>query len=366
MYQYPPQRPAVGPQEGARRVVLVAGVSGSVGRRVAEHLAASPGWEVIGAARRPPESPKGYRCVAVDFTDPESCRAALSPLTHVTDVIYCARYTHTTFVRESADINGAMFRNLMSAVLPRAAGLRHVHLMEGTKYYGSDLGPFKTPAKETDPRILSDLYYYQQEDFIIEASRGAAWTWSTSLPHGVCDYAPGFPRSMPMLIAVYAAISKELGLPLCFPGTPGNYDALYQCTDTTLLTNAVAWMALNPRCAGQRFNVTNGDHIRWKNVWPAFAKFFDMEPGPVRTIRLAEVMADKAKVWDRIVTRHGLLPTPFEQAALWSYGDFIFTPDYDMMSETRKLREYGFMETMDTEAMFLGIFAYLRKIRFIP
>ena len=61
-----------------------------------------------------------------------------------------------------------------------------------------------------------------------------------------------------------------------------------------------------------------------------------------------------------------MLPTPFERAALWSYGDFIFTPDYDMMSETRKLREYGFMETMDTEAMFLSIFAHLRKIRFIP
>jgi hypothetical protein len=31
-------------------------------------------------------------------------------------------------------------------------------------------------------------------------------------------------------IAVYAAISKELGLPLRFPGRPGAYDTIYQVT----------------------------------------------------------------------------------------------------------------------------------------
>lgn len=332
---------------------------------MAEHLAASDHWDVVGVSRRPPAA-AGYRAIAVDLTDPDACRTALGELTNVTDLIYCARYTHATFVTESADINGTMFRNLLSSMTGIAQGLKHVHAMQGTKYYGSDLGPFKTPAKETDPRVLNSIYYYQQQDFLEERSRSASWTWSSSLPHCVCDYAPGFPRMLPMVIAVYAAISKELGLPLCFPGTQGNFNAIYQCTDTTLLANAVAWMATSPRCAGQRFNITNGDYIRWTNLWPAFAKFFEMEPGPVRTIRLAEIMADKGEVWERLVKRHGLLPTPFEDAALWSYGDFIFTPDYDMMSETRKLREYGFPETMDTEAMFLGIFAYLRKIRFIP
>jgi hypothetical protein len=259
-----------------------------------------------------------------------------------------------------------MFRNLVEAIEPIACGLKHVHAMQGSKYYGMDLGPYKTPAKETDPRIILDLYYYQQEDFIRELSHGKPWGWSSSIPHAVCDYAAEFPRSLPMVIAVYAAISKELGLPLCFPGPQDNFTSLFQCTDATLLTNAVAWMATEPRCAGERFNVTNGEYFRWCNLWPSFAKFFGMEMGPVRTIRLGEIMVDKAPVWNRIVATHGLRPTPFEKAALWSYGDFIFSPEYDVMSETRKLREFGFMETMDTEDMFLAIFAYLRRERIIP
>ncbi len=32
-------------------------------------------------------------------------------------------------------------------------------------------------------------------------------------------------------IAVYAAISKELGLPLRFPGKPGAYGTIYQVTE---------------------------------------------------------------------------------------------------------------------------------------
>ncbi len=359
-------RVAPGPRDGSRRVALVAGASGGVGHRLAQHLSASQAWDVIGIARRPLAEPKGYTTIAVDLTNAQACASALVGLEHVTDIMYCARFTHTAFVRESADTNGTMFRNLVEAIEPVAPGLAHVHVMQGSKYYGMDLGPYKTPAKETDPRILLDLYYYQQEDFIRDQSRGKSWTWSASIPHAVCDYAPGFPRSLPMVIAVYAAICKELGLPLCFPGPQGNYTSLFQCTDATLLANAAAWMATEPRCAGERFNVTNGDYFRWCNLWPSFAKFFGMDVGPVRTIRLVDVMADKGPLWERIVTRHGLLATPYERAALWSYGDFIFSPQYDVMSETRKLREFGFMETLDTERMFLRMFDFLRAERVIP
>jgi hypothetical protein len=47
--------------------------------------------------------------------------------------------------------NVALLTNLMDAVEPAAEALQHVNLMHGTKWYGNHLGPFKTPAKETDP-----------------------------------------------------------------------------------------------------------------------------------------------------------------------------------------------------------------------
>ncbi len=345
---------------------LIPGVSGVVGRRLAEHLAASGEWEVIGLARRPPENPAGYRVIAVDLTDAAACRTALHRLTDLTHVLYCARYAHTTAAKESIDENLGMLRNVLDVIEPVAPGLQHVHLVQGSKYYGSELGPYKTPAKESDPRLAVGNWYYAHEDLTIERSRGKSWTWSASRPHGICDYAPGIARSMAMVIAVYAAISKELGQPLQFPGTPGNFQAVYQVVDATLLAKAIAWMTTNPECGGQAFNVTNGDFIRWVNLWLRFAEFFGMEPGPVKTLRLAQAMSGQAPVWNRIVAKHGLTPTPYERAALWSYGDFIFTPEYDMMSDTLKLRRYGFRETVDSEEMFLELFAHFRREKIIP
>lgn len=133
-----------------------------------------------------------------------------------------------------------------------------------------------------------------------------------------------------MVIAVYAAICKEEGEPLCFPGTAGNHRALYQCTDALLLAKAIAWMSTQPDCGNHAFNVINGDYTRWMNLWPVFADYFGMDVGPVHTQRLGETMASKKPVWERIVARHGLRGPSFEQAVLWPYADFVFHPDSKM------------------------------------
>lgn len=259
-----------------------------------------------------------------------------------------------------------MLRNLIEALEPVAHHLQHVHLVQGSKYYGSELGPYKTPAKESDPRVRGDNWYYAQEDWLVERALGKRWAWSASRPHGVCDHALEIARSMARVIAVYAAILKESGSPLVFPGTQANFAALYQCTDATLLAQAMAWIATEPQCANAAFNVTNGELIRWQNLWPRFAAFFGMVPGPVRTMKLAESLADKAPVWERIVAKYDLAPTPYAQTALWSYGDFIFNSGYDIISDTLKLRRAGFWETVDTQEMFLQLFAHLRANRIIP
>lgn len=348
-----------------RYIALIPGVSGVAGRPLAWYLAAHADWEVIGLARHSPPGHLDYPVITVDLTDAAACRAQLRALTQVTHVLYCARAPHAASTKEPIDVNLAMLRNVIEAIEPAARNLEHVHLLQGSKYYGSDLGPYKTPAKESDPRVAEDNWYYAQEDFLIERSRGKRWSWSASRPHAISDGAP-VPRSIAMVIAVYAAIMKELGEPLYFPGMRGNFHALYQCSDAKLLAKAIAWMSTTAACANEAFNVTNGDFIRWENLWPRFAQFFGMQAGPVKTVRLAQEMADKAPVWERIIAKHDLMPTPYAQAALWPYGDFIFMPDYDIMSDTLKLRQTGFADCMDTGQMFLDLFEQFRRGRVIP
>lgn len=349
-----------------RACALVAGASGVVGRALVRYLAGRPDWDVIGVARRATLAAPSVRFVEANLADFESCRATRGQLENITHVFYCARATHTASVKEPIEPNLAMLRNLLDAVEPAARGLRHVHLLQGSKFYGSDLGPYKTPAREADPRVPENNWYYAQQDFIVERSRGKAWRWSASRPHAICDADPGVARSLPKLIAVYAAIAKELGEPLTFPGTAANFHALYQCVDATLLAEAIVWMATSPACTDQPFNVTNGDFIRWENLWPRFADYFGMRSGPVKTVKLQQVMADKAAVWERLVARHRLLQTPYADTVLWSYGDFVFTPAYDIMSDTLKLRQTQFHRCLDTEKMFMDLFDRLRAARAIP
>ncbi len=350
----------------ARYCALIAGASGVVGRGLVRYLARQADWEVIGVARRAPAVALGCSLVQVNLADAAACRAQLGQLRRVTHMLYCGRAAPTAAGKEPIDLNLAMLRNLLDALELAAPGLQHVHLLQGSKFYGSDLGPYKTPARESDPRVAENNWYYAQQDFIVERSRGKAWRWSASRPHAICDGEPNIARSLPKLIAVYAAIAKELGEPLTFPGTAANFHALYQCVDATLLAQAIAWIVTTLACADQAFNVTNGDFIRWENLWPRFAEYFGMPVGSVKTVKLQQTMADKTPVWERIVARHALRPVPYAETALWSYGDFVFTPGYDIMSDTLKLRQTGFDRCMDTETMFIELFERLRAARVIP
>ena len=40
--------------------------------------------------------------------------------------------------------------------------------MQGSKWYGNHLGPYLTPARETDPRHMPPNFYYDQQDFLIK------------------------------------------------------------------------------------------------------------------------------------------------------------------------------------------------------
>lgn len=351
-----------------QKVALIAGASGVVGSRLAAHLSGMPGWRVIGVARHVPSD--GAECAVqwlqLDLRDASACRAGVAGLEGVTHLFNTARYDHDSRTLESPHTNTQMLANILDALVASGQPLEHVHLVHGTKYYGSHLGPFRTPAREDDPRSLQDNFYYHQEDHVIARHAREGWTFSASRPHAIVDRERPAARSVARVIAVYAAISKALGLPLCFPGTPENYRAYYEFTDAALLARAIGWMSTAPAARNQAYNIANGDFIRWCDLWPVVADYFAMALGPVQTVRLADVMADKADVWQRVVAQHRLVATPYDQTALWAYGDFVFTPGWDIMTSTTKARLHGFHDVVDSEAMLLDCFDQLQRSRVVP
>lgn len=344
------------------KTALVAGGLGVIGRALVQHFAEREGWDAVALSRRAPDFETRARYLAVDLLDAAATEAALAGLGEVTHLFYAA-YQEKRDPAEQVSVNLAMLRNLVRAAGARAPKLRRIVLYEGVKYYGVHLGPFKTPAREDDPRHMPPNFYYDQEDWLRAEAAGKSWDMVALRPDVVCGFAVGNPMNLTLVIAVYAAISKELGLPLRFPGTA--YHTLAQVTDAAQLARASEWAALAAP-SGEAFNVTNGDIFRWEQLWPSFARVFGMELAPPQAIPLAEFMRDKGPVWQRIAARHKLAPYAYDTIAAWGFGDFIFNCGYDVISSTTKLRQAGFAETVDSEAMFLRMFDEFRRRRVIP
>ena len=349
----------------SENVALVIGARGVIGGNLIAHLEGLEGWRAIGVSRRGGEPTAKVRHLAVDLLDEDATRRAFADLSEVTHVFYAAYQDRPTFA-ELVEPNQRMLVNSIRAIEPAAPGLRHVQLMQGYKVYGAHLGPFKTPAREDDPPHMPPEFNVEQQAFLEAARSGKDWTWSALRPSVVCGFALAIPMNLAMVIAVYATISRELSVPLRFPGAPGAYRSLIEMTDAGLLAKAMVWAATDAAAADQAFNVNNGDLFRWEEMWPRLAAYFDVPVAPGLPMSLAETMADKGPVWDEIVARHDLAPTPYRDVSSWAFGDAVFSWDYDLIADGSKLRRHGFHEYVDTAAMFVAIFDGMRERRVIP
>ena len=52
------------------------------------------------------------------------------------------------------------------------------------------------------------------------------------------------------------------------------------------------------------------------------------------------MMADKSDLWKSMGKKYGLHPYAYDDIVSWRYGDFVFTPGFDIMSDTTKLSKY--------------------------
>ncbi|SDW35227.1 SDR family oxidoreductase [Paenibacillus sp. PDC88] len=349
----------------ADKTALVVGANGVIGRNLIDYLLTLPEWNIIGVSRRGGKNEGRLRYVAADLLNEEDTYEKLGNLTTVTHIFYAAYQDRPTWA-ELVPPNLAMLVNVVNAIEPIAPNLAHISLMQGYKVYGAHLGPFKTPARETDANHMPPEFNIDQQQFLEERQPGTSWTWSALRPSVVSGFALGNPMNLAMVIAIYASMSKELGLPLRFPGKPGAYNSLLEMTDANLLARATVWAATDERCANQAFNITNGDLFRWNELWPKIAKFFELETAPPLPMALEVVMADKEALWDSMVEKYDLMKNSYKDVSSWKFGDFVFSWDYDFFADSSKSRRFGFHEFVDTEKMFMDIFEQFRQRRVIP
>ncbi|TVU61277.1 SDR family oxidoreductase [Paenarthrobacter nitroguajacolicus] len=347
--------------------VLVAGAHGVIGRAAALRLA-DDGWNVVTVARRGPleelHERSTVRHVSVDLLDPASVRENFADLARVTHVVYAA-YVDLP-MKAAVEPNTAMLVNILDALEVTGATLERVVMVGGGKSYGEHLGHYKTPAKESDPRFLGPIFYNNQEDALRQRGQERNFSWTVLRPDGVFGFSAGSPMNIVNGLAVFAAVSKEEGVPLRFPGLPGTWKALHQATDAGLLARAVSWALTAQAAHAEIFNVTNGDNFRWNQLWEVLAGFFDMPTAEPQPLSLSDQMGDKDGLWQKMVDRHGLRPTPWDTIASWPFVDGWMASDFDMVQSTIKIRQAGFNDCVDSHESLRTHLEYLRSNRYIP
>ena len=226
-----------------KRHILLVGPYGVLGTGVVDAVTKNPTWGITTAARRPPPTYRAQAApphISVDLMDREGTTDAFSSLDKVTDLVFAA-YVEKSTMAETVEPNARMLKNTLDALAARNVPLQRIVLAGGAKSYGFSLGAFNAPAKETEPRLIAPIHYHQQEDIVAEwaAKNGASWT--VLRPHLVMGPSLNSPMNLVTSLATYAAMTRELGLPLRFPGTKEGWNTLQETTDAELFGRATLW-----------------------------------------------------------------------------------------------------------------------------
>jgi nucleoside-diphosphate-sugar epimerase len=353
-----------------KKTALIVGVSGIVGRNLADLLIAEKDWTVYGMARRPGLR-EGIIPVAVDLQDAAAVETALKDVkpTH----IFLATWLRQPTEAENIRVNAGMVRNALDAVSD-AKSVQHVALVTGLKHY---LGPFEaygkgslpsTPFREEQPRLDLENFYYAQEDEVFAAAARDGSTWSIHRPHTIIGYAVGNAMNMGTTLAIYATICKELGKSMQFPGSSVQWKSLTDMTDARLLAKHLLWAATTPAARNQAFNVVNGDVFRWSWMWKRIAGWFGIEALELEGegITLETQLADAAPIWKQIAERYGLAESDLNLLASAWHTDADLGRPIEVVTDMSKSRKLGFAAYQSTDESFFELFEKLRENRLIP
>jgi len=355
--------------------VLVTGASGLVGRAAMEHFARK-GVKTTAVSRRPPLDSYGATHLSVDLADETACTEAFGGLADITQIVFAALHEEPDLVagwlREGhVKRNGAMLRNTLEVVDRASPALRNVVILQGPKAYGVHVGRMRLGAREDrDETYDVPNFYWEQEDYLKAKQGGRPWGWTVMRPALVVGMCVGGAMNLIAAIGVYAALLKEKGLALAWPGGVGG---ALEATDTELMARAFDWAGHAGAAQNQTFNLTNGELFSLKDQWPAIAAALGMAVGPDHPISLAQELQDAAADWDVIRARYDLRAPALDAfiGQSFQFADFVFgraNTEHRAPSamSSIKIRQAGFNDSLYSDDMLAKWFARYQEDRLLP
>ncbi|KAF2838557.1 NAD(P)-binding protein [Patellaria atrata CBS 101060] len=396
---------------------IVTGATGILGRQIVHELGKRPQqWPTVHALSRSKkeECPQNVVHNHIDLTaSADNMAKDLQNLEG--DYVFFAAYLQKETEQENWDVNGDMLENFLTALQKNGSlkKVKRVILITGCKQYGVHLGAAKNPMVESDPWLTGadrpPNFYYRQQDILkqFQGKEGTgSWDWVVTYPNDVIGYAEGNFMNLATSVGLYAAVSKELGNELVWPGSEEFYTKFDSFTSAKLHAQFVVWAALEPRAGNQAFNVVNGDAESWQNLWPKMAERYGLQVPSDQLTRdtpdksvmdlaerppiqdLEDHLGIKGKIpkskveqridlmkwsqkpevkdgWQKLAYKEGLQEDAFEKAT-WGFLGFVLGRNYDLVVSMSKARRLGWTGYADTWDSLSDVFDELEKAKILP
>ncbi len=363
------------------RKILIAGASGLVGTATTKLFASRSDWEVVAISRRRPFLlPENAQHLSVGLLDAEQCVGVFGAMDDVTHVAYAAvNEQEGNMVAGWQDPvqaakNMAMLKNLFDPLAAAAKSFRHISLVHGMKAYGSHLWDRVPPLpyRESLPRVPHENFYYHQEDYIAAKQAGNDWAWTVIRPAMIAGEAIGANMNSYLVLAVFAALCKEAGLPL---PRPDGTSMVTDVADADLIALGLEWAAESPAARNEIFNLVNGDIFSLHDAFPIVAEAFRMELGEPRKYELVEELRKHAPLWPDMVRKYklrapedlgALLGESLEVGGSWTADIAPADVVRYGLASTIKIRQAGFHHCIDTAEMVAKYMRRYQELGLVP
>ncbi|KAI9148283.1 NAD dependent epimerase/dehydratase family protein [Paramyrothecium foliicola] len=396
----------------AMSTAIVTGATGILGREIVTELARRNWSKVYALSRsKKDEYPENVSHSHLDLTG--SAEEIAKELKGIeAEYLFFAAYLAQDDEKEATRVNGDMLANFLQALAINGSvsNIKRIVLVCGAKQYGVHLGQVKGPMEENDPWLpeppFPQNFYYRQQRVLFDFCKEHKVDWTATYPNDVIGFAKGNFMNIGSSIAIYAAVCKELGNELPFPGSEAFYTMYDTFTDAHLHAEFCEWAAQQPGAANESFNVINGDVESWQNMWPKLAKYFGLEvpadqfarPSPLSaetkleseppiSVRAKELGLEKRcsqsvlaqrinlvkwsqekevkDAWKRLAEREGLEQDALEKAT-WPFADFVLGRNYNLVQSMSKARRIGWTGYQDTWENFENLFKTLEAEKVLP
>ncbi|CAN8097988.1 unnamed protein product [Discula destructiva] len=376
------------------KVAFITGGNGISGSAILEYLVnntTSEQWSKIIVTSRSPfvqlvQDPR-IQFIALDFTkDPSTLAAEMAPSCSEVTHAYFSSYVHRDDFSELQQANSAMFENFLISLQQVAPVLENCTLQTGGKYYNVHVSPAPTPCRETDPRrgTADANFYYPQEDFLAEQQKGKKWSWNVIRPTGIIG-CTGKPNGMNLALtyAVYFLVCAELDVPAPMPTNQNYWNETEDQSDALLIAEMSIWASTTPKAANEAFNCVNGDHFRYRYMWPRLAASLGAtassdqvfsKPRPSydggevqQEFSIASWLQGKQPIWEALCDKKGV------PEAKSTFGfvtphimDWAFQRSWSCTLSMSKARKLGWTGYVDSYESNIKAFERMKELKQIP